>query len=53
MRRWLAYEAICGEAADKRNFRARILASGLVEATDEMERGAHRPAQLYEQSPTD
>jgi len=46
-----AYEAICGASADKRNFRARILASGLVEATEEMERGSHRPAQLYERRP--
>ena len=47
----MAFEAICGAAADKRNFRARILSSELVEATDEMERGSHRPAQLYERRP--
>ena len=42
-----AWEIICGLAADKRNFRARVLESGLIVETDEMERGAHRPARLY------
>lgn len=45
-----AYEIICGAPVDKRNFRARILESGLVSETDEMERGAHRPARLFERS---
>ena len=42
------YEAICGQTTDKRNFRARVLASGRIRATDRMERGPYRPAQLYE-----
>ena len=41
------YEAILGEQLDKRNFRKRILGSGLLEATGEFASGAHRPAQLY------
>lgn len=42
-----AYEAISGEPIDKRNFRAKILATGLLRETDDMERGAHRPARIY------
>ena len=42
-----AFEAVTGQVADKRNFRSRVLESGLIAATGEMERGAHRPAQLY------
>ena len=42
------YESILGRALDRRNFRKRLLASGVVEATGERRReGAHRPALLY------
>lgn len=42
------HEALLGEALDKRNFRKRILALGLVRATGEERRdGKHRPAALY------
>ena len=41
------YEIILGRALDKRNFRKRVLALGLVEATDKYSSGAHRPAQLF------
>lgn len=43
------YEAVLGEQIDKRNFRKKFLARGLVRQLDEYWReGAHRPAQLYE-----
>lgn len=42
------YEAILGRALDKRNFRKKALSLGVVEGTNEQERGvAHRAAQLY------
>ncbi len=41
------YEIILGRALDKRNFRKRVLALGLVEATEKYSSGAHRPAQLF------
>ena len=41
------YEIILGRALDKRNFRKRVLALELVEATGKFSGGAHRPAQLY------
>lgn len=42
------YEAILGRPLDKRNFRKRMLALGLLEATEQVESGgAHRPARLY------
>ena len=42
------YEIILGRALDKRNFRKRVLALGIVEATDKYSSGgAHRPAQLF------
>ena len=42
------YEAILGAALDKRNFRKKVLASGLLESTGKMEKGAaHRPAELF------
>ena len=42
------YELILGEPLDKRNFRKRILALELIEATGgEQREGAHRPAKLY------
>lgn len=43
-----AYEAILGRSLDKRNFRRRIIAAELIEATNEKRRdGSHRPAVLY------
>jgi 8-oxo-dGTP diphosphatase len=42
------YETAIGIALDKRNFRRRIIASGMLEPTSEKRRdGSHRPAQLY------
>jgi 8-oxo-dGTP diphosphatase len=42
------YEAIINKKLDKRNFRKRMLASGLLEETGKREvAGAHRPAMLY------
>jgi 8-oxo-dGTP diphosphatase len=42
------YEAILGRSLDRRNFRKRMLSTGLIEATEEHRReGAHRPALLY------
>lgn len=42
------YELIQGEVIDKRNFRKKILALGVIEATgDEKREGPHRPAKLY------
>lgn len=42
------YEAIFGHSLDKRNFRKRVLAMGLLEELDEVEQGvAHRAARLY------
>ena len=43
-----AYEIVLGRALDKRNFRRKILALGLVKETGEtVMDGAHRPAALY------
>jgi 8-oxo-dGTP diphosphatase len=43
-----AYETILGQALDKRNFRSRMIASGILIQTDEKRRdGSHRPAALY------
>jgi 8-oxo-dGTP diphosphatase len=42
------YEAVFGRTLDKRNFRARLIARGLVEPVSAARRmGRHRPAQLY------
>jgi 8-oxo-dGTP diphosphatase len=42
------YEAIEGAPLDRRNFRKRMLQTGVIEATGEARRqGAHRPALLY------
>ncbi len=42
------HEAVLGRALDKRNFRAKITAHGLVEPVAAQQRvGRHRPAQLY------
>lgn len=43
------YELILDEALDKRNFRKRMLASGLLQETGKKHlNGAHRPAMLYQ-----
>ena len=42
-----AYEAVMGEAADRRNLHKAVLASGLVSETGEMSQGRHRPARLF------
>lgn len=43
-----AYEAVLGNALDKRNFRKKFLALNVLAATDEYhQEGAHRPALLY------
>jgi len=42
------HEAVLGRTLDKRNFRARLVARGLVEPVAAAQRtGPHRPAQLY------
>jgi 8-oxo-dGTP diphosphatase len=41
------YEAILRRALDRRNFRKKILASGLLKPLSRMRKGAHRPALLY------
>ena len=43
-----AYEAVLGRPLDKRNFRRRMIAAGILEGMEEKRRdGSHRPAQLY------
>ncbi len=43
-----AYETILGHDLDKRNFRRRMIASGILSPTGEKRRdGSHRPAVLY------
>lgn len=42
-----AYEAVTQAPTEKRNFRKMALSSDLIEETNEMERGSHRPARLY------
>lgn len=42
-----AYQMILGELLDKRNFRRKILRSGIIEPTKELKEGGHRPARLY------
>ena len=42
------YEAILGKPLDKRNFRKKILSSGILKNTKKMTKGnKHRPAELY------
>ena len=42
------YESILGHELDKRNFRKKILAMGVVESTGKLQENvSHRPAQLY------
>jgi 8-oxo-dGTP diphosphatase len=44
----IVYEAVLGHKVDKRNFRRRIHAAGVLEGTGETRReGSHRPARLY------
>ena len=48
------YEIIIGERLDKRNFRRRIVAAGILTQTDGKRRdGSHRPAALYRFRPED
>jgi 8-oxo-dGTP diphosphatase len=48
------YETILARRLDKRNFRRRMIASGIVVETEEKRReGSHRPATLYRFRPTD
>ncbi len=43
------YEIIFGQTFDKRNFRKKILSSGVLDETDELDReSSNRPAKLYE-----
>jgi len=42
-----AYEAILGHRLDRRNFRKKLLSTGLLAALGRVRRGAHRPAALY------
>jgi 8-oxo-dGTP diphosphatase len=41
------YETVLNEPLDKRNFRRKILAADVLEATGNMRAGDHRPAKLY------
>lgn len=41
------FEIVLDRPLEKKAFRTRILASGLVEATDEMKETSRRPAQIY------
>lgn len=44
----VAYEAVTGEDAEKRNFRKMVATLGCVRETDDFIHGAHRPARLFE-----
>jgi 8-oxo-dGTP diphosphatase len=46
-----AYEHILGESLDKRNFRRKVLAAGVLEGTSHVRGGGHRPARLYRFQP--
>nr|NIO07780.1 NUDIX hydrolase [Deltaproteobacteria bacterium] len=41
------YEIILRRPLDRRNFRKKILALGLLDPLPKLRRGAHRPASLY------
>jgi 8-oxo-dGTP diphosphatase len=41
------YEIVLGESLDKRNFRRRMLQSGIIEMTARLRTGEGRPARLY------
>ena len=43
----IVYEVVWGKRLDKRNFRKKILATGIVTPTEKIKRGAYRPALLY------
>ncbi|WP_370327149.1 NUDIX hydrolase [Euzebya sp.] len=43
----LVYEAVLGTTLDKRNFRRKVTALGLLSDTGRQRRGSHRPARLY------
>jgi hypothetical protein len=44
----MVFEVVLGHEVDKRNFRRRIHAAGVLEATGDTRReGRHRPARLY------
>ena len=45
------YEIILGERLDKRNFRRRILESGIIEETAHLRTGEGRPARLFRYRP--
>lgn len=45
------YEVILGRALEKKAFRTRILAAGLLEAVPRLQAGSNRPAQLYRRKP--
>ncbi|MEW6094582.1 MAG: NUDIX hydrolase [Chloroflexota bacterium] len=45
------YEIILGESLDKRNFRRRMLQSGIIEETPRQRSGEGRPARLYRYRP--
>jgi 8-oxo-dGTP diphosphatase len=42
-----AYEHVLCEELDKRNFRRKMLSSGMLEETEQLRSGDHRPAKLY------
>lgn len=41
------YETVLSEPLDKRNFRRKMLAAGVLEDTGQLREGGHRPAKLY------
>src|SRR5262249_27449365 len=41
------YEAVLGRRLDRRNFRKKMLATGLLRGLGRVRRGPHRPAALY------
>ena len=41
------YEIVLGEALDKRNFRRKILAAGILSPSGQVRSGEGRPAQVY------
>lgn len=45
------YEIVLGEMLDKRNFRRRMLGSGIIEETPHLRTGEGRPARLYRYRP--
>jgi ADP-ribose pyrophosphatase YjhB (NUDIX family) len=44
----MVYEAVLDRPIDKRNFRTKLLRSGLIREVNEFRKGPHRPARLYE-----